>query len=117
MAREILAIFEIELLLPALFRRAGGDDILGGRLLKDRGAELFVHQDAGLFLGHSSDQRRLEAFVDDLLGAGDFGRLGIAERRLPAEQLGLEGAAVIERLNVERAVIPSRHQSDPLSLR
>jgi hypothetical protein len=73
--------------------------------------------DAGLLLGHSSDQRRLEPVVDDLLGAGDFGRLGITERRLPAEQLGLEGAAVIERLNVERAVIPSRHQSDPLSLR
>jgi hypothetical protein len=116
MARETLAIFEIELVLSALLRRAGGDDTLGGRIAQDRGAELLVHQDAGLFLGHAAGERRLEAIVDDLLGAGDFGCLRIAQGRLPAEQLGLERAAVVEGQNVQRAVIASGHQADPLSL-
>jgi hypothetical protein len=106
MAREIFAIFKIELGRSALLRRAGGDDTLASRIVQDGGAELLVHQDARLFLGHPGGERRLEAVVDDLLGDGDLGRLRIAERRFPAEQLGLEGAAVIERQNVQRAVIP-----------
>jgi len=48
---KILAIFEVELVLPALLRRAGGDDALGGRVAQDGGAELLVHQDAGLSAG------------------------------------------------------------------
>ena len=58
MAREILAIFEVELVLPALLRRAGGDDTLGRRIAQDGGAELLVDQDAGLLLGHAAGERR-----------------------------------------------------------
>jgi hypothetical protein len=117
MAREILAIFEVELVLSALLRRGRGDDTLGSCIAQNGGAELLVHQNAGLFLGHASGERRLEAIVDDLLGAGDFGCLRIAQRRLPVEQLGLERAAVIKGQDVERAIISARHQADPLSLR
>src|SRR6185369_6015016 len=117
MAREILAILEVELLLSALLRRAGGDDALGSGIAEDGGAELLVHQDAGLLLGRASGERRQQAVVDDLLGARDLGSLRIAQRRLPAEQPGLEGAAVIEGQNIERVVVPSRHQAAPLSLR
>jgi hypothetical protein len=75
---EVLAILEVERVLSALLRRAGGDDALGGRIAQDGGAELLVHQDAGLFLGRASSERRQEAIVDDLLGASDFGCLRIA---------------------------------------
>jgi hypothetical protein len=78
MAREILAILEIELVLSALLGRAGGDDTPRNRIAQDRGAELLVHQDAGLLLRHASAERRAEAIVDNLLGAGDFGRLRLA---------------------------------------
>ena len=117
MAREILAILEVELVLAALLGRTGGDDTLGRRIAQDRGAELLVDQDAGLVLGHAAGQRRAEAVIDDLLGAGDFGGLRVAERRLPAEQPALEGAAVIERLDVERPIVSPRHQALPFSLR
>ena len=88
-----------------------------GRITQDGGAELLVHQDAGLRRGRAARQRQLEAFVDHLLCAGDLGGLCVAQRRLPAEQLRLEGATVVEWLDVERAIVPSGHQADPLSLR
>ena len=116
MAREILAIFEVELVLSALLRRTGRDDALGGRIAQDGSAELLVHQDAGLRRGRAARQRRLEAVVDHLLGAGDLGGLRVAQRRLPAEQLGLEGATVIERQDIERAIEPSSHQAGSLEL-
>ena len=58
-----------------------------------------------------------EAVIDDLLGAGDFGGLGVAERRLQTEQPALEGTAVIERLDVERPIVSPRHQALPFILR
>jgi hypothetical protein len=79
MAREILAIFEVELVLSALFRRTGGDDIPGRRIAQDGGAELFVHQNAGPSRWHASGQRRSEAVVDHLFGTGDVGGLRVAQ--------------------------------------
>jgi hypothetical protein len=43
MLGKILAIFEIELMLPAFLGRAGGDDALGCRIAKQGRAELLVH--------------------------------------------------------------------------
>ena len=116
-AREILAIFEIEFVLPAFLRRASGGDVLGGGVAQNGGAELLVHQDAGLLLRHAAGERAMKAVVDHLLGAGDLGCLRIAQRRLPAEHFGLERAAMIEGQNIEWAIISSRHQAAPLSLR
>ena len=78
MAGEILAIFEVELVLAALFRRAGGGDIVGSCIAQNGGAKLLVHQDAGLFLRHATGERRFEAVVNDLLGTSDFGCLRVA---------------------------------------
>lgn len=117
MAREILSILELELGLPADLRRRGGNDTRGSRVAEDGGAELLVDEDGGLFLGHARGECRQESIVDDPFRAGDFGGLRIAEGRLPTEQFGLEGAAMVERQEVDRAVISSRHQPDPFSLR
>ena len=68
-------------------------------------------------LRHAAGQRRLEAVVNHPLGAGDLGGLRIAQRRLPAEHLGLERAAMIERQDVERPIVSARHQASPFSLR
>src|SRR4029077_1610430 len=80
-------------------------------------AELLVHQDAGLLLRHAGDDCGLEALVDDLLGGGDLGGLCRAQRRLPAEHLGLEGTAVVERLDVQIPVISAWHQAVPFPVR
>src|SRR5207253_4323716 len=111
---EIFAVLKVELVLSALLCRTGGGNALGGRVAQDRGAELLVDQDAGLSGGRAAGQRRPEAVIDDLLGAGDFGGLGTAERRLPAEQPALEGTAVIERQNIERPIVSPRHQAAAL---
>src|SRR6185369_4179422 len=63
MAREILAILEVELLLSALLRRAGGDDALGSGIAEDGGAELLVHQDAG------APKKKAGILVDEQFGA------------------------------------------------
>jgi hypothetical protein len=78
MLHKILAILEVELVLPALLSRTGGDNGFDGSVAKDGGAELLIHQDASFFSGHASGARRLKAIVYDLLGAGDVGGLRVA---------------------------------------
>src|SRR5579872_4322642 len=117
MAREIPAIFEIELLLAALLRRAGGGEALGLRIAQQRGAELLIDQDARLLPGRARGARRLEAVIDDAPGGGDLGGLRLAQGRAPAEHLGLEGSAMIEGHEVERPVIASPHRAAPLCRR
>jgi hypothetical protein len=117
MARKRLAIFEIEFVLAALLRRAGGDDAFGLGIAENGGAELFIDQDARLILWHTGVKGRFESLIDDPLGTGDLGGLCFAQRRPPTEQSGLERPAVVEGQNVERTVISTRHQAVPLSLR
>src|SRR4029077_18295413 len=104
MQREILAIFEIEFVLPTLLNAAGGRVVVRRRIAEDRGAELLVGQDSGLLLRHAVLDRGLEAVVDYLLGCGDFSRLLGRQRALPAEHLRLERAAVVEGQNVKRLI-------------
>src|SRR5262245_27731284 len=52
-AREVVAVFEIELRLTALLGGAGGGVSLRRRVAEDGGAELLVDQDAGLLLGYA----------------------------------------------------------------
>src|SRR5204862_4932270 len=97
--------------------RAGGDDAGGSRIPQDGGAELLVHQDAGLVLRRAGRECREEAVIDDPFGGGDFCGLRLAQRGLPAEHLRLKRAAMIERLDIEWTVISSRHQPPPFILR
>src|SRR5215471_11809372 len=48
---ELLAVFKVELLLPALLCRTGGRVTLLGGVTKYGRTELLVHQDAGFFFG------------------------------------------------------------------
>src|SRR5262249_51222944 len=113
MTREILAIFELEFFLAALLCRAGSDDALGLGIAQDSGAELLIDQDAGLVLGDAGRKCRLESVIDDPLGGGDLRGLRLAQWRFPIEELGLEGAAVVERQNVKGTGISTRHQRLP----
>jgi hypothetical protein len=45
---EVLAVFEVELVLRALFSRAAGDVAGRSRVAQNRSAKLLVYQDAGL---------------------------------------------------------------------
>ena len=47
---EVLAVLEVELVLAALLGRAGRDVAVLRRVAEDLGAELLVHEDAGLLL-------------------------------------------------------------------
>ena len=108
---EILAVLEVELVLAALLGGAGrGVAVLGG-VGENGGAELLVHQDAGLFLRHAARDGGLEAVVDDLLGGGDLGRLLGGQGALPAEHFLLERAAMVERQNVQRLVESHAHDA------
>jgi hypothetical protein len=46
-ASEVVAVLEVELVLPALLGGAGRDIAMLGRVAEDRGTELLVHEDAG----------------------------------------------------------------------
>src|SRR5215467_9529144 len=65
---ELLAVFKVELLLPALLCRTGGRVTLLGGVTKYGRTELLVHQDAGFFFGYPAGHRSLETIVDHLLG-------------------------------------------------
>src|SRR5262245_48470471 len=118
MARKGLAIFEVELVLAAFLGGTRGGEAVGLGVAQDGGPELLVGQHRGLVPGRAARQRGAEAVVDDLLGRGDLFRLVIAQRRLPVEQARLERAAMIERHEIERAIVAPRwHRVYPLSLR
>jgi hypothetical protein len=78
MAREILAVFKVEVLLTALLRWTGGDDVFRSCIAQDAGAELLVDQDAGLFFWQATGQGGAKSIIDDRLGAADFGCLLLA---------------------------------------
>ena len=75
---EILAILEIEFVLPAFLRRASGDDIPGRGIAQNGGAKLLVDKDARLLLRYAAGERRKKAIVDHAFGSGDLCRLRIA---------------------------------------
>src|SRR5262249_7727620 len=93
---EVLAVLEIELLLPALFGRAGGYVAPRRRVAKDGSTELLIDQDAGFPLGDSGRNSSLEAVVDHLFRGGDLCCLLCGQRALPAKHTGLERATVVE---------------------
>src|SRR5437899_307911 len=102
----VVAVLEVELVLPALLRRRGGEKATRPRVAEDRGAELFVDEDSGARLRHATSDRGEEALVDDRLRRRDPRRLLGGERPLPAEETRLERPAVVEGEDVERSVEP-----------
>ena len=71
-----------------------------------------------LALGTPAATACLKAVVDDLLGGGDLGGLRGSQVAGPAEHLGLERAAMVERQDVERFVVAECHRGQAsLSLR
>src|SRR5215470_15831900 len=111
--RKLLAVLEIELVLPASFSRASGDETLRSGVAKNIGAKLFVHENAGMGLGYTSSHGSLKSVVDHFLSVGDLCGLIRRQRAGPAEHLQLERAAVVERQNIKRLVIASWHGSIP----
>src|SRR5205823_3411866 len=73
-------------------------------IAKDRAAELFVHENAGLLLRYSGSDGSPKGVVDHLLGGSDLRRLVRAQGAGPAEQLRLKRASMIERQNVKRSI-------------
>src|SRR5215471_18578624 len=65
---EFFAVLEIELVLPALFSRASGDETLSLGIPKNIGAKLFVHENAGVAFGYAASHGRLKGVVDHFLG-------------------------------------------------
>src|SRR5262252_2570244 len=93
---EVIAVFELEFLLPALLDRGRERVTARGRVAKDGGPELLVHQDACLLLWRAGFDSGLEAVVNDLLGAGDLRRLLRGQILPPSEHLQLERGAMIK---------------------
>lgn len=113
--RKMLTALEVELVPSAPLSRTGRDEAVS-RIAQDRGAEFLVDQDAG-FPQRTGGKHRAKTLIDVPLHASALGRLRLAARRLPAEQAWLEGAAMIERLDIDWAIIVSRHQPASFSLR
>src|SRR5262245_25344450 len=112
---EVIAVFELELLLSALLDGVCERVTARGRVAKDVGAELLVHQDACLLLWHAGFDSGLEAVVDDLLGARDLRRLLRGQILPPSEHLQLERGAMIEGKDVQGIVIAEILHRDSFS--
>ena len=110
MRPEVLAVLEVELVLPALLDRHRELDTARLRLLRDLSgpAELFIDERAGDRLIRAVAERGLEALEDQVLAVCDPLRLLGIRVALDAEALG-ERPAVIEREDVQLAVVGPGH--------
>ena len=88
--REVVAVLEVELVLPAPFHGAYSQVPVPLRVAQDARAELLVDQDTRVLLRNASGDGRLESLVDDLLRRNDTRDLLRLERAIPAEQFGRE---------------------------
>jgi hypothetical protein len=94
---KILAVLEVEFLLPTLFRGGAGNIATSRGIAQNGGAELLVDEDASVLLRHPSRDGRLEAVVDHLLGSSDLCGLLWTQGALPAEHPRLERAPMVKR--------------------
>ena len=114
---EVFAVLEVELFLAALLGGAGGRVAVLGGVGEDGGAELLVHEDAGLGLRYAVRDGLFEGVVDDFLGGGDLGGLSGRQGAFPAEHFFLERAAMVERQNVQRLIESHAHDAVSFSER
>jgi hypothetical protein len=116
-SRMCVAVLEVEHVLAGLLDRhrqlqARGLGVAGDVLGP---AELLVDEDAEGVRVHVALLDRLDhALVDEVLGVGD--RRGLLRRgvALDPEHLLLERAAMVEREDVQLAVIAQRHGQSPV---
>jgi hypothetical protein len=87
---EVVAEFEVELILPALLHRRDRDEAAAFGVEQDAGPKLLVDQDACFFLVDPACHRRRHTLVDYALGAGDLRALFRIERTGPAEHAAHE---------------------------
>jgi hypothetical protein len=106
---EGIPVLEVELAQPALLDRPGEREAELLRELGNVAAELLVDEHARGTGVDSALHDLLHALEDQLLGVADRRRL--RGRRIPVdtEHLRLEGPPMVEREDVELAVIAERH--------
>ena len=80
-AREVLAVLELELGLAGSLGRHRQDVATRLRLSRDGGAELLVDEDAGAIARGAATDRLLEAFEDESLRVADAGTHLVGDRR------------------------------------
>ena len=102
---EVVAVFKIKFLLPALLGGTRGGKTIRRCVAQDGRAELFVHKDTALFFRRTSSNGGFESVVDHLLGGSDFGRLRRCQITMPAEHLRLERTAMVEGQNVKWLIV------------
>src|SRR5207244_4683640 len=88
--REVVAVLEVELVLPAPFHAAYSQVPAPLRVAQAASAELLVDQDTRVLLRNASGDGRLESLVDDLLRRNDTRYLLRLGRAIPAKQFGRE---------------------------
>src|SRR3954451_17494402 len=110
---EVLAVLEVELVLPALLDRHRELEpvVLGGLGNPGGLAELLVDECAGHGRVGPALQRGFEALVDEMLAVRDRLRLLGRGVSLDPEPLLLERPAVVERQDVQLAVVAQSHRS------
>ena len=116
MAREVVAVLELELGLAGSLGRHRQDVATRLRLSRDGGAELLVDEDAGAIARGATTDRLLEAFEDESLRVADAGTHLIGDRRGRVEEVLLERSTVIEREQVQRFVVPEVHGHSPVGI-
>ncbi len=102
---ELLPILEVEQLLARALGGHRQPQALRAGLLGNGRAELLVHQHPRHRRVGARGHRLLHALEDEVLGVGDHRRLLGIGFALDAEELLLEGAAVVEREDVELLVV------------
>ncbi len=106
---EVIAVLEVEHVLARALGRHGQLQALLARLGGDGRAELLVDEDArDGRVGAGADGLQ-EALEDQVLGVGDDRRLLRVGLPLDAEELLLEGAAMVKGEYVELLVVSGVH--------
>ena len=106
---EVLAVLEVEHVLPGALGGHRELQALLARLGGHGGAELLVDEHAGDRRVGAGADRLQHALEDQVLGVGDDRRLLGVGLALDPEELLLEGAAVVEREDVELLVVSEVH--------
>jgi hypothetical protein len=109
MPREVVAVLELKLVLPALLSGDARDVALSRGGAQDAGPECLVDEDADAMAHRTVGDSRLEAVVDDLLAFDDFGNVLGRKRLLPVEHARDVRVPVIKRQDVERLLVSSDH--------
>ena len=108
MLAELVPVFEVELVLPALLDRHREHVAFAPRLSSDVGAELLVDQEADVLPGRAVGHGLLEPLEDDLLGVRDPATLLRVRGTGDPQHLLLEGAPVVERQDVQVLFVSER---------